>query len=138
MGNPFRWMWALVEEIDRGLEEMRDLARSQSGQPVAGFGTAVWKAEAKCLRSEDGGIAVRFELPGVEPEDVEVGVRTVDVLTITGAGEHGVFCGSVALPGGLAAENLRAGASGEVLWVTAPGAGGASETYPARIPVERV
>lgn len=116
---------------------MRDL-RWQGRSPAGDFGTVVNKAEAECLRGEHGGIAVRFELPGVKPEDVEIGVRTVNVLTVTGIGERGVFCGSVALPGGVAAENLRAGASGEVLWVTAPGTEGAPETYPARIPVERV
>lgn len=137
MAGPFRWVWALVKEIDRGLEEVRD-PRWRGGLPVGDLGTVVWEAEADSRRGEDGGMAVRFELPGVEPENMEVGVRTVEVLTVTGVGERGVFCGSVALPGRLAAGSLRAATSGDVLWVTAPGTDHASESYPARIPVERV
>lgn len=137
MGGAFRWVWALVKEIDRGLEDMRDL-RWQGGPPCGDSGEVVREVEAECLREENGGIAVRFELNGAEPGELEVGVRTVNVLTVTGAGERGVFRGSVVLPGGLAAGSLRAGLSGGVLWVTAPGTDGAPESYPARIPVERV
>ena len=83
----------------------------------------------------DGSLVVRAEIPGVDPEDIEVTAEG-DTLTISGSrrfetdaektGFHrkeifeGTFSRSVRLPRGAAQESIAASSSDGILEVTVP------------------
>lgn len=136
MGNPLRWFVELMGEIDRGLGKMRDLSFLQGrGED---FATArPWKPEAEVLYEQDGRVALRVELPGVEPAGVDVGAGAASVVTVSGVGERGAFFRQMVLPYELYGDEAKAEIGDGVLWVTARGAGGGlGEGYPYRVPVE--
>jgi HSP20 family protein len=86
-------------------------------------------------RVEDGKFIVRADLPGVDPEDVDIRVAG-DVLTIKGSREekhehkkadffrheihYGSFERSIALPHGIKAEDLKATYRDGILELSAP------------------
>jgi HSP20 family molecular chaperone IbpA len=134
MGNPLRWFVELMREIDRGLGEMRNLSSLQgTGEDfVTG---RVWEPEAEVLYGENGKVALRVELPDVEPSGVDVGARAASVVTVSGIGNRGTFFRQLVLPYEVYGGKARAEIGDGVLWV---GTRETGEGYPHRVPVETI
>ena len=134
-------------EVNRLLDEMfGGLGRRPAGRRAQA--TVEWAPSVDVL-PKDGDLVVRAEMPGVDPEDVEVAVHN-GVLTISGerkvdeeeerAGyyvrelRHGSFRRSMLLPEGVEEEKIHARYQDGILEVTLEGAAAARE--PRRIQIE--
>jgi HSP20 family protein len=78
--SPFRGFWDMQSEMNRMLNQMLgNLSRSPSRQLE---GVSEW-APAVDATTKNGDLVIRAELPGVQPEDVDISLHG-NVLTIRG------------------------------------------------------
>jgi len=135
--------WRPSRELERFRNEFDDLLE-RFGFDRDWFGRfpgrelfADWQTLRPAIESrvEDGKFIVRTDLPGVDPKNVDIKV-VGDLLTIKGSREeksetkkadylrreirYGTFQRSIALPGGIKAEDLKASYHDGVLELTAP------------------
>jgi len=145
--SPFRGFYDMQSEMNRMFDEVfGDVARRSGRQQ--GEAPSRWAPALDALQ-EDGDIVVRAELPGVEPEDVDVTLHN-GVLTISGERKaeerregsgyyvrerrYGSFRRSMTLPQGVDEGSISARFDGGVLEVRVSGAAAVQE--PKRIQIE--
>jgi len=128
--------WSPFRELERFRRDFDDLFDRFFG---AGVSTP-WQSGAAAAPKiesfmEDGKMIVRADLPGVDPDDVEVSI-TGDMLTVRGARQareeqkgrdflhrevrYGNFERTVTLPKGIKTEDIRASYQNGVLELTIP------------------
>ncbi len=122
--EPFRDLARLQDEMSR----MFDDRLFRTGESVG------WTPACDIYEDEEG-VALRFELAGVDPKDVDVGFEN-GVLTVKGERKlekedkrenyhrversYGTFTRSFTLPGSVDAEKIKAETKNGVLTVTLP------------------
>lgn len=123
--DPLRDVQRLQEEVNRLFEERR----------AANPGESVGWTPSCDIYEDTEGIALRFDLAGVEPNDVDIRYEN-KVLTLRGERKldredkkenyhrvemsHGVFTRSFSLPGTIDAEKIRADSKNGILTVFLP------------------
>ena len=123
--DPFRDLWRLQAELDRTFED-------RLGKPT---GESVGWTPACDVFEDEEGVALRFELAGVDPKDVDIRFEN-GVLTLRGERTldredrrdnyhrvelaYGTFTRSFSLPGTIDAEKIRAESKHGVLTVHLP------------------
>lgn len=143
-GGPFRWIQRMHEDLDRMMSEF-------FGPPARAEGAERW-TPAMEVEETDSEWILRFELPGVEPEDIDVSVAD-QVLTVRAQVEreaerrergfyrserhYGRYERSVTLPRGSLPEQARASYRNGLLTIHVPKSPEARERV-RRIPVETV
>jgi HSP20 family protein len=144
--SPFRGFWDMQSEMNRMLNQMLgNLSRSPSRQLE---GVSEW-APAVDATTKNGDLVIRAELPGVQPEDVDISLHG-NVLTIRGERKaeqeeesggyyirerrYGSFSRSFTLPQGTDESKVHARYEHGVLEVSVEGAGAVEE--PKRIQIE--
>jgi HSP20 family protein len=144
--SPFRGFWDMQSHMNRMFSEMLgNLARSPARQLE---GMTEW-APAVDATTKNGDLVIRAELPGVNPEDVDISLQN-NVLTISGERKveqeeerggyfirerrYGSFSRSFSLPAGTDESKVSARFDQGVLEVTVEGAGAVEE--PKRIQIE--
>lgn len=124
--EPFRDLARIQDEMNRMFEDR--LYKSSSGESVG------WTPSCDIFE-DDEGLAVRFDLAGVDPKDVDIRFEN-GVLTLRGERklekedkrdsyhrielEYGTFTRSFSLPGTVDAEKIRAEAKNGLLTVHLP------------------
>ena len=144
--SPFRGFWDMQSEMNRMLNQMLgNLSRSPSRQLE---GVSEW-APAVDATTKNGDLVIRAELPGVQPEDVDISLHG-NVLTIRGERKaeqeeesggyyirerrYGSFSRSFTLHQGTDESKVHARYEHGVLEVSVEGAGAVEE--PKRIQIE--
>jgi HSP20 family protein len=123
--DPFRDMQRVQDEMNRLFE---DRLLSRDGESVG------WTPRVDIFEDEEG-VALRFELAGVEPKDVDIRFEN-GVLTLRGERKleredkrenyhrvelsYGTFTRSFSLPGTIDAEKIKAESKNGVLTVHLP------------------
>ncbi len=123
--DPFRDLQRVQEEMNRLFD---DRLSTQGGESVG------WTPRVDIYEDEEG-LALRFELAGVEPKDVDIRFEN-GVLTLRGERKleredkrenyhrlelsYGTFTRSFSLPGTIDAEKIRADSKNGVLTVHLP------------------
>ena len=145
MLTPFRGFWDTQSEFDR---MFNDVMRDFLGARRAGGRTQQLWAPRLEAYAKDGDLLLRYDLPGVGLEDVDI---TLDgnLLTISGERKatteegvnyylnelpYGPFRRSVTVPEGIDADSIKAHFEGGVLEVVLPGA--LQEVQPKKIAIE--
>jgi HSP20 family protein len=145
--SPFRGFYDMQSEMNRMLDEVFGDVGRRSGRQQ-GDSPSRWAPALDALQ-EDGDIIVRAELPGVEPDDVNITLHN-GVLTISGERKaeeqregsgyyvrerrYGSFRRSMTLPQGVDESSISARFDGGVLEVRVSGAAAVQE--PKRIQIE--
>jgi HSP20 family protein len=97
-------------------------------------------------------LMVRFELPGIKPEDVDISIteriltvkgkrelepelRVEDARMYCGEGHYGTFERSLTVPEGTTMENVRAEYANGLLAITIPGAAARIAARKVKIPI---
>ena len=141
--SPFRGFSDMQSEVDRLFNEMvGDLFRGRRGRGAA----SVWSPPLEAYAS-DGDLVLRFDLPGVSLEDVDITLED-HTLTLSGVRKgvaeevphyllelpFGEFRRSVTVPEGSDADSIKATYRDGVLQIVLPGA--TAEAEPKRIAIE--
>jgi HSP20 family protein len=142
--SPFRGFSDVQSEVDCLFNEMvvGDLFSGRRGSSAA----RVWSPPMEAYAS-DGDLVLRFDLPGVPLEDVDITLED-RALTVSGVRKgvaeeaphyllelpYGEFRRSVTVPGGSDADSIRATYKDGVLEIVVPGA--TAEVEPKRIAIE--
>jgi HSP20 family protein len=145
--SPSRGFYDMQSEMNRMLDEVFGDVGRRSGRQQ-GDSPSRWAPALDALQ-EDGDIIVRAELPGVEPDDVNITLHN-GVLTISGERKaeeqregsgyyvrerrYGSFRRSMTLPQGVDESSISARFDGGVLEVRVSGAAAVQE--PKRIQIE--
>ena len=127
--DPFDDLASLRESMDKLFEDF--FTRRPGPRPPT---VAVWQPAVEVFDA-DHDIVVRAELPGIDPQDVEITV-TEDVLTIKGQAKqmeeekgknyyrrelrYGAFSRSLALPGGVQGDQAKASYRNGILEISVP------------------
>jgi len=141
--SPFRGFSDMQSEVDRLFNEMvGDLFRGRRDRGAA----SVWSPPMEAYAS-DGDLVLRFDLPGVSLEDVDITLED-HTLTVSGVRKgvaedaphyllelpYGEFRHSVTVPEGSDADSIKATYRDGVLQIVLPGA--TAEAEPKRIAIE--
>ncbi len=141
--SPFRGFSDVQSEVDRLFNEMvGDLFSGRRGRSAA----RVWSPAMEAYAS-NGDLVLRFDLPGVTLEDVDITIEN-HTLTVSGVRKavaeeaphyllelpYGEFRRSVTVPEGSDADSIRAIYKDGVLEIVLPGA--TVEVEPKRIAIE--
>ena len=141
--SPFRGFSDMQSEVDRLFNEMvGDLFRERRGRGAA----SVWSPSLEAYAS-DGDLVLRFDLPGVSLEDVDITLED-HTLTVSGVRKgvaeeaphyllelpYGEFRRSVTVPEGSDADSIKASLKDGVLEIVLPGA--TAEAEPKKIAIE--
>jgi HSP20 family protein len=134
----------MQSEVDHLFNEMvGDLFRGRRGRGAA----SVWSPPMEAYAS-DGNLVLRFDLPGVSLEDVDITLED-HTLTVSGVRKgvaaeeashyllelpYGEFRRSVTVPEGSDADSIKATYKDGVLEIVLPGA--TAEAEPKRIAIE--
>jgi HSP20 family protein len=138
--------WPSLDRFRRDMDELFDRFFGEAGYRNLASPIAAWPAAESFFR--DGNWVVRFDLPGVEPKDIDVSV-TSDTLTVRAmrewhsgennqdSGSHEVSYGrferSLTLPKDIESEHIKASYQHGVLELTMPAS---PELMGRKIPVE--
>ena len=141
--SPFRGFSDAQSEVDRLFNEMvGDLFSGRRGRSAA----RVW-APAMEAYASNGDLVLRFDLPGVSLEDVDITLEN-HTLTVSGVRKavaeeaphlllelpYGEFRRSVTVPEGSDADSIKATYKDGVLEIVLPGA--TAEVEPKKIAIE--
>lgn len=141
--SPFRGFSDMQGEVDRLFNEMvGDLVRGRRGRSAA----SVWSPAMEAYAS-NGDLVLRFDLPGVPLEDVDITLED-HTLTVSGVRKgvaeeaphyllelpYGEFRRSVTVPEGSDADSIKATFKDGVLEIVLPGA--TAEAEPKKIAIE--
>jgi HSP20 family protein len=141
--SPFRGFSDMQSEVDRLFNEMvGDLFRGRRGRGAA----SVWSPAMEAYAS-NGDLVLRFDLPGVFLEDVDITLED-HTLTVSGVRKgvaeeaphyllelpYGEFRRSVTVPEGSDADSIKASLKDGVLEIVLPGA--TAEAEPKKIAIE--
>ncbi len=141
--SPFRGFSDVQSEVDRLFNEMvGDLFSGRRGRGAA----RVWSPAMEAY-THDGDLVLRFDLPGVTLEDVDITLEN-HTLTVSGVRKavaeeaphyvlelpYGEFRRSVTVPEGSDAGSIKATYKDGVLEIVLPGA--TAETKPKKIAIE--
>lgn len=137
--------WPSVDRFRRDMDELFDRFFGEYGYRGSNRSMATWPATESFFR--DGKWVIRFDLPGVEPKNIEVSVAG-ETLTVRASREHrsderahdsesrefsyGRFERSLTLPKGVNSEQIKANYQHGVLELTMPAS---SETAGRKIPI---
>jgi HSP20 family protein len=127
--DPFDDLASLRESMDKLFEEFFT-HRPERGQ----LAPVVWQPAIEAYETE-GDVVIRAELPGIDPNQVEITV-TQDTLTIKGEAKteqedrrrnyyrrelrHGAFIRSIALPAGVYGDQAKASYRNGILEIRVP------------------
>jgi HSP20 family protein len=124
--QPWHSGWSVLQEMNRFRQEMDRLFERFFGQDLSEAPTPMWpRAESHV---ENGQLVMRFDLPGVDPNQIDISFAG-DTLTIKasrerhgdGQAEHSeVYERSFTLPGGIQADQIKASYRNGVLELAAP------------------
>jgi HSP20 family protein len=147
MANPIR-RWNPFREMEHFRRDFDDLFDRFLGHGKRGERETAAVEPAIESYIEGDRIVVRADLPGIDPEDVEITV-TGDILTIKGSREeqreekdrnfvfkevsYGSFQRSISLPAGVKAEDIKTSYKDGVLELTAPAP---KELAARKVPIE--
>jgi HSP20 family protein len=141
--SPFRGFSDMQSEVDRLFNEMvGDLFRGRRGRGAA----SVWSPPMEAYAS-DGDLVLRFDLPGVTLEDVDITLED-RTLTVSGVRKavaeeaphlllevpYGEFRRNVTVPDGGDPDSIKATYKDGVLEIVLPGA--TAKVEPKRIAIE--
>ncbi len=126
--------WAPFDPVDNGFDALVRRAFGDFGSSLLGSETAGW-APALDARMDSGELHVRLELPGIDPNEVDIEVDN-GVLSVSGERRHeettegdgwvrremrtGRFERRIALPEGADAEGVRASYDAGILDIAVP------------------
>ena len=127
--------WSPMRDLEKFRVEFDEMMkRLRSPKWFKQFGSDVFQPKVESF-TDDGKLTIRIDLPGIEPEDIEVNV-TGDMLTVRARREekteikkrnflkqelhYGAYEGTVELPEAIKPEEIKAAYRDGVLELTAP------------------
>ncbi len=124
--EPWSSGWSVFQEMNRFRQEMDRLFERFFGQDMQESSAPIWPHGESNI--EDGKLVMRFDLPGVDPNQIDVSFAG-DTLTIkasrerhrNGQAEHSVlYERSMTLPKGIQPDQIKASYRNGVLELSAP------------------